>query len=300
MTFAVTNLKRFIGTIAILLLACVATRADDGYFDSKGIKIHYVTAGSGEPVVLIHGWMADATMWGRDVSGNAKPKAPDGFEIIAIDCRGHGKSDKPYDPAQYGPEMAEDVVRLLDHLKIKKAHLLGYSMGAYIAGMVAAKHPDRVLSTIYASQAPLILGLKWTNAREVDVFVDCVEKGKDLGEYILEITQPGQKKPTMEQANAAAKFMFAGKDRKALAAVGRSFKDMQVRAEDLRRCKAPTLFIYGGNEGDGVKNDVAIARKALGTGDLKIIEGADHMTALMKPEFGFKVVEFLMAHKDGK
>lgn len=283
--------------IFLCWIASVSACAEDSYFDSHGVKVHYVTVGSGEPVILIHGWMADATMWGRDAKGNAAPKAPEGFEMIAIDCRGHGKSDKPHDPSQYGPEMAEDVVRLLDHLKIKKAHLLGYSMGAYIAGMVAAKHPDRVLSTIYASQAPLILGPKWTNAREVDVFVDCVEKGKDLGEYYIEITQGGQKKPTLEQANAAAKFMFAGKDLKALAAVGRSFKDMQVKAEDLRQCKAPTLFMYGGNEGDGVKNDVAIARKALGRGDVKVIEGANHMTTLMKPEFGLAIVEFLNSHK---
>lgn len=283
--------------IFLCWIASVSACAEDSYFDSHGVKVHYVTVGSGEPVILIHGWMADATMWGRDAKGNAAPKAPEGFEMIAIDCRGHGKSDKPHDPSQYGPEMAEDVVRLLDHLKIKKAHLLGYSMGAYIAGMVAAKHPGRVLSMIYASQAPLILGPKWTSAREVDVFVDCVEKGKDLGEYYIEITQGGQKKPTLEQANAAAKFMFAGKDLKALAAVGRSFKDMQVKAEDLRQCKAPTLFMYGGNEGDGVKNDVAIARKALGRGDVKVIEGANHMTTLMKPEFGLAIVEFLNSHK---
>jgi len=52
--------------------------------------------------------------------------------VIAFDVRGHGKSGKPHDSAAYGPEMAWDVVRLLDHLAIAKAHVIGYSMGAHI------------------------------------------------------------------------------------------------------------------------------------------------------------------------
>src|SRR4051794_36541729 len=78
--------------------------AADDYFDSNGVKIHYVTAGEGEAVVLIHGWMSDTTMWGRDAAGNPKLAPLEGFELIAIDCRGHGKSDKPHDPNQYGIE----------------------------------------------------------------------------------------------------------------------------------------------------------------------------------------------------
>src|SRR5262249_32665934 len=134
--------------------------AADDVFDSNGVKIRYVTEGKGEPVVLIHGWMADSSMWGRDQSGNTKldTKGADGFQLIALDCRGHGKSDKLYDPGKYGPEMAADVVRLLDHLKIEKAHLIGYSSGAFIAGKVAATHPERVKSVVYAGQAPLVEG----------------------------------------------------------------------------------------------------------------------------------------------
>src|SRR4051794_25376799 len=87
--------------------------AADEVFDSNGVKIRYVTEGTGEPVVLIHGWMGDSSTWGRDRSGNTKLKGVDGFRLIALDCRGHGKSDKPHDADQYGPEMAADVVRLL-------------------------------------------------------------------------------------------------------------------------------------------------------------------------------------------
>src|SRR5262245_49017042 len=113
--------------------------AADEVFDSNGVKIRYVTAGKGEPVVLLHGWMSDSGMWGRlDTNPAAKE-----YQLIAVDLRGHGKSDKPHEADQYGPEMAADVVRLLDHLKLPKAHLIGYSMGAIVAGKVAAQHTDR-------------------------------------------------------------------------------------------------------------------------------------------------------------
>jgi pimeloyl-ACP methyl ester carboxylesterase len=273
--------------------------AADDVFDSNGVKIRYVTEGKGEAVVLIHGWMGDSSMWGRDQSGNTKldTSGAKGFQLIALDCRGHGKSDKPHAPEKYGSEMAADVVRLLDHLKIEKAHLFGYSMGAFIAGNVAATHPERVLSVIYGGQAPLIAGAKSSESSEVDVFVKAVDEGKDLGAYITAITPPGKPKPTEAQAKAVASFLYGGKDVKAFAAAGRGLKNLEVTGEQLKKCKAPVLFIHGGNESDQVKTCVASVRKLLGRGEVKIIEGADHITTLRKPEFASAVIAFLRSSK---
>jgi pimeloyl-ACP methyl ester carboxylesterase len=273
--------------------------ADDDVFDSNGVKIRYVTEGKGEPVVLIHGWMADSSMWGRDRSGNTKldTTGANGFQLIALDCRGHGKSDKPHDLEKYGPEMAADVVRLLDHLKLEKAHLIGYSSGAFIASKVAATHPERVLSVVYGGQAPLIAGTKSSDSSEVEVFAKAVDEGKDLGSYIIAVTPPGKPKPTEDQAKAIAKFLYDGKDVKAFAAAGRSFKNLEVTGEQLSKCKAPILFIHGGNESDYVKDRVATVRKLLGRGEVKIVEGADHITTLTKPEFASAIIEFLRSGK---
>ena len=273
--------------------------AEDGVFDSNGVKIRYVTEGEGEPVVLVHGWMGDSSMWGRDGSGNTKlnTKDADGFQLIALDCRGHGKSDKPHDPEKYGSEMAADVVRLLDHLKLEKAHLIGYSSGAFIAGKVAATHPDCVLSVVYAGQAPVVAGAKSSDFSEVEVFAKAVDKGEDLGSYIIAVTPLGKPKPTEDQAKAIAKLLYDGKDVKAFAAAGRSFKNLDVTGEQLKKCKAPILFIHGGNESDYVKSRVATVQKLLGRGEVKIIEGADHITTLTNPEFGSTVLEFLRANK---
>ena len=283
---------------AFCLAPCPAD-ATDGMFDSNGVKIRYVTEGTGEPVVLIHGWMADSSMWGRDPSGNTKLNTArtEGFRLIALDCRGHGQSDKPHDQKQYGAEMAADVVRLLDHLKIEKAHLIGYSMGAFIAGKVAATHPKRVLSVVYGGQAPLVAGMKSSGSSEVDIFAKAVDEGRDLGSYIIAVMPAGRPKPTEAQASAMAKFMFGGKDVKALAAAGLSFDGLEVTRKQLRKCKAPVLFIHGGNESDHVKDRVAAARKLLGRGELKIVAGGDHGTTLIKPEFGSALLEFLRTGK---
>lgn len=283
-----------------LLAGCVVSgsvHAADETFDSGGVKIRYVTEGTGEAVVLIHGWMADSSMWGRDLFGNTQLKPLDGFELIAMDCRGHGKSDKPHDRAAYGVAMADDVVRLLDHLKIQKAHLVGYSSGTYIAGKVAATHPDRVLSLVYADQAPIIVTPELASAKseEVEAFATAVDEGKDLGTYIMAVMP--NPKPSEAVASGLAKWMFAGKDVKALAFAGRSFKELAVTEDELRKCSAPVLFIRGGDESSNVKDNVAWVHKLLGRGDEKVIEGGDHITTLGKPEFATALVTFLRSNK---
>ena len=274
----------------VTIIACLSVAAwtTEGFFDSDGVKIHYVTEGEGVPVVLIHGWMSDMTMWGP------KLKPVEGFQLVALDCRGHGQSDKPHDPNQYGAEMAMDIVRLMDHLKLKKAHLVGYSMGTFIAGKVAASHPERVLSLTYGGQAPLLIGE--SGSKEIDTFVKAVDEGKGLGPYIIEVSPP-DRKPSLDTANAIAKMLYGNKDVVAWAAAGRSFKGLEVRLENLRRCAVPILFIYGSKESDNTKKRVAALRSSLVASEEKVIDGGDHVTTLGKPAFGKGLIEFLLAHK---
>lgn len=113
-------------------------------FDSGGVKLTYFVQGKGEPVVLIHGWLSSAGVnWA--LPGTSDLLARD-YQVIALDVRGHGLSGKPTKEEAYGPELVEDIVRLLDHLKIKKAHIVGYSMGGIITAKFLARHPDRALS----------------------------------------------------------------------------------------------------------------------------------------------------------
>jgi len=136
-------MKTFFALLVVTALMATSTllaRADE--FSSAGVKIHYVVKGKGEPVILIHGLDSSAAMnWG--VPGIIAELAKH-YEVIALDCRGHGQSDKPTAEGAYGINMVEDVVRLMDHRHIARARVVGYSMGGMIAMKLAVTHPDRV------------------------------------------------------------------------------------------------------------------------------------------------------------
>ena len=102
--------------------------------------------GTGEPVILIHGLYASGQMnWG--LPGVIADLAQH-YQVIALDCRGHGQSDKPTGEGDYGVKMVDDVVRLMDHLDMASANLIGYSMGGLITLKLAVTHPERVHSVI--------------------------------------------------------------------------------------------------------------------------------------------------------
>jgi pimeloyl-ACP methyl ester carboxylesterase len=108
---------------------------------SDGVKIHFMVKGKGTPVILIHGYTGSAE--GNWFSNGIADALAVNHMVIAIDCRNHGLSDKPQ---PMGPGKAEDVVELMDHLKIEKAHLHGYSMGGGIVGRLMAMIPNRIIT----------------------------------------------------------------------------------------------------------------------------------------------------------
>ncbi len=124
-------------------------------FDSAGVNIHYTVRGQGEPVILVHGLYSSALVnW--DEPGTTAELARH-FRVIAPDCRGHGLSGKPEAEGSYGTNMVEDVVRLMDHLHVAKARVVGYSMGGMIAMKLAVMHPDRVTAIVLG-------GMGWQRA----------------------------------------------------------------------------------------------------------------------------------------
>lgn len=133
-------------SVLCLLMTAGAVLAQDkpqgGYFTaSDGVKIHYLVQGKGTPVILIHGYTGSAQ--GNWFSNGIAQALAKNHMVIAIDCRNHGKSDKPQ---PNGPGRAEDVVELMDHLKIQKAHFHGYSMGGGIVARLLAMIPDRFMT----------------------------------------------------------------------------------------------------------------------------------------------------------
>lgn len=109
-----------------------------GYAPVNGIKVYYTRTGHGSPVVLLHGGLSNSDYWGNQVKAlSAK------HEVISIDSRGHGRSSRNEQPYGYDL-MADDVVAVLDNLKIPRADIVGWSDGAIIGIDLALRHPDRI------------------------------------------------------------------------------------------------------------------------------------------------------------
>jgi len=117
-----------------------------GFAPVNGIKVWYAMFGRGEPVLLLHGGLANANYWGHQVRALQRR-----YQVIVMESRGHGRSSRNQEPYGYDL-MASDVVALLDHLKIKKAAIVGWSDGAIIGLDIAMKHPERV-SRLFAFAA---------------------------------------------------------------------------------------------------------------------------------------------------
>lgn len=117
-----------------------------GYAPVNGVKIWYATFGRGEPIILLHGGLANSNYWGNQVRALAKR-----YRVIVMDSRGHGRSTRNDQPYGYDL-MAGDVVGLMDFLKIKKAGIVGWSDGAILGLDIAMRHPERV-SKLFAFAA---------------------------------------------------------------------------------------------------------------------------------------------------
>jgi pimeloyl-ACP methyl ester carboxylesterase len=243
-------------------------------FDSDGVRIAFTDEGAGEPVLLIHGFASNsATNWGD--TGWIRLLVREGYRVVAIDNRGHGESDKLYDPKAYSaPVMAEDARRLLDHLGIAQADVMGYSMGARITAFLAIKHPQRVRSASFAGLGiNMIRGLAGTGP----------------------IAHALEAASIDDVANATARTFRAfaeqtRSDLKALAACIRGARD-PITAEALGGLKLPVLVAVGSTDViGGSPHDLA----AIIPGAQALeITGRDHMRAVGDRIYKDGVVAFL-------
>jgi pimeloyl-ACP methyl ester carboxylesterase len=117
-------------------------------FKNGDVEIAYLDEGEGDPIVLVHGFASNRQInWVNTGWVSTLMRAE--RRVIALDNRGHGQSTKPYNPSAYhSATMAEDVRALLDHLKIERADVMGYSMGARISAYFTVNHPARVRSLV--------------------------------------------------------------------------------------------------------------------------------------------------------
>lgn len=230
-------------------------------FTSDGVGIDYLDEGEGKPVLLVHGFASNrAVNWVN--TGWVRALVASGRRVVAIDNRGHGQSEKLYDPARYMTSlMAADAVRLLDHLDIEKAAFLGYSMGARIVAFAALAAPERVSALVLSGLAANL--------------VHGVGGGEAIARALLAPTVAD-----VVDVNARAFRVFAeqtGSDRRALAACITAARQT-LSAEDVGRIAPPTLVVAGDKDViSGSPEELA----ALIPGARAVwLPGRDHMTAV--------------------
>lgn len=257
------------------------------FFDSDGVRIRYIDRGEGEAVILLHGFALSAEVnWGLT---GLLASLPEKYRMLALDQRGHGRSDKPHDPEDYGLAFVEDVIRLLDALEIEKAHVVGYSMGGTLALRLAADHPDRVRSVVIGGAGwappgtPLPPGLQEWPAKIERI----AEEGGSLTDAMW---LPGWPDPTPE-----IRAFLDSNDARALAAVLKAMPAADPTMASVRAIDVPVLAVIG--EADfartavdalaGVKPDVEVA----------VLAGKNHATAVFDAELGQVVLNFLRAQR---
>jgi pimeloyl-ACP methyl ester carboxylesterase len=243
-------------------------------FDSDGVRIAYLDEGDGDPILLIHGFASNVVtnwvdpQWVRTLT-------QDGRRVIALDNRGHGQSDKLYDPARYGaPEMAEDAIRLLDHLGIDRADVLGYSMGARIAAFLAFAHPDRVRSIVFGG-----LG------------INMVRGMVGAGPLAAALEAPRLEDVTNDTARSFRVFAEqTNSDLRALAACMRGPRE-KVSREKLGELTVPVLVAVGSK--DVIGGSGAALAELIPNAQFLDIEERDHMKAVGDKQFKQGVLAFL-------
>jgi pimeloyl-ACP methyl ester carboxylesterase len=229
-------------------------------------------------VLLIHGFASTLrrnwleTGWLDAITGA-------GRRAVAYDQRGHGESEKRYDPADYAPHrLAGDAVAVLDAAHAEQAVVMGYSMGARVALEVALKHPERVLGLVLSGMGAGFRDLGGgSDGEDRDVVARALE-ADDLGGL-----PPG----------ALFYRTFAdqtGQDRRALAACWRR-PIRVVTAEELATLSVPTLVAAG--DRDDVAGDPGPLARAIPGATLVLLPGKNHMNAVGARQHRAAVLDLL-------
>jgi 3-oxoadipate enol-lactonase len=248
----------------------LAEAPDSFFYASPDVRIRFRETGQGSSVILIHGLGRSLTDW----AGVGDSLARD-HRVVALDVRGFGKSSRVSTREQLGREMANDVVKLLDLLEIRRAHLVGHSMGAAIAAYLATRYPDRVRSVT------LIAGpfSEDTTAftRDEGGFAADVEQGRGMMKLLRWLF------PTHPESTLAAmdKEASAANDPATVGAAMRSIDLLSVRPSAGGKIRVPALVLVG--SGDPLVPQSRWIASWWPTARIEEIPGTDHFTILNHP-----------------
>ncbi len=262
----------------------------------NGVSLYYETHGWGndaDVVVLTNGVLMSTAGWGNQV----RPVSSR-YRLVLYDCRGMWRSEHP--PGPYSLELhADDLVGLLDHLGVERAHLGGISYGAEVSLVCALRHPERVATLFLASAVARPDELL---RAQIGAWLEAVER--EDPELLWRLVFPASFSARWAAEHPdeleAGRRRYAGLDFRAAAELFRAFLRLDV-AGDLGRVRAPTLVLVG--EEDALKPrrySEALAQGIPGA-QLLLVPGAGHALCLERPgEFNTALLGFLAQHARGE
>ncbi|UXN60154.1 alpha/beta fold hydrolase [Phyllobacterium zundukense] len=223
----------------------------------NGIEMYYAVYGKGAPVLLIHGGLGYADIWGAQVADLAKDHM-----VIVADSRGHGRSTRNADPFSYDL-MSSDYLALLDFLKVDKTALVGWSDGGIIGLDIAMNHPER-LTKLFAQAA---------NSK-VDGLNPDVMKNKTFSAYIDKSGEVYKKiSPTPDQYDAFVEQISA------MWASQPNWSD-----DDLKKIKTPVAIVLGDHDEAITREHTEYMATTIPGAKLVILDNASHFAMLQDPE----------------
>lgn len=246
-------------------------------FSSDGVEIAFADTGSGPPILLIHGFGSNrAINW--EATGWVYTLTEAGRRAIAMDVRGHGESGKLYEVDDYRPSlMAADAARLLAHLEIPTADVMGYSMGGRIAATLAIEHPAVVHSLVVGGMgSALVEGIG--GEEEIAAALEAPSLDDVTGDV------PRGYRKFAEQTQS---------DPRALAACIVGQRET-IAPDRLATIRAPTLVAVG--EKDGVAGSAEGLAGLIPGAEAFVIPRRDHMLSTGDKAYKTRVLEFLAAH----
>jgi pimeloyl-ACP methyl ester carboxylesterase len=245
--------------------------AQDRYFDAGGVRIRYVDMGSGPAVVLVHGFTGDIERsW---INTGVLANLSTDHRVLAFDLRGHGHSGKPHDPRAYD-EIGLDVIRLLDHTGVKRAHVVGYSLGGIIIAKLLTTHPERFTSALIGGAA-----YRRSRSARADQENEAAAREVEAGIYralIVSTAATDEPRPGEEAIHARSREIAGSNDVHAHAALMRARRALLVSDAEIAAVRVPTLALVGG--ADPALLRVQAMREFWQDLHVQVVPGATHPT----------------------
>lgn len=265
------------------------TDREHGWFTaSDGTKIHYLRAGdAGSWVVLIHGYTGSAE--GNWFLNGIAPALAANHKVVAIDCRNHGQSDKPQ-PG--GPGRAKDVIELMNHLEIARAHIHGYSMGGMITSRLLGFIPERIITATFGGSGVMEFEDEFIGATPADS--DGVDPDEAKVSRGLRISFAMNNGKTREEAEA-----IADTPREPMVVSEEAIRKAAAGVE-LRKVDFPVLAINGEYDRPFMKTHRLW--RELNDFTSVVLPGKSHLTAIvagsMPPEYLQATIRFIDGHDE--